>query len=84
MSNKRFQLGKTSEPTHKIGDKSRLLWERYYGPMQGAANVLNAAINNTMSVIGGVIIEMEGFSVDTHIFNADKMEIVPRPQEIKQ
>lgn len=64
-----------------ISDKSRLLWERYYAPMQGAAAALNAAIINTQNIIGGVILELEGVSSETHLFDADNMKIIPRPRK---
>lgn len=62
-----------------ISDKSRLLWERYFGTMQAAAANLNTAIRNTENVIASVILEMEGVSPDTHIFDMDRLQILPRP-----
>lgn len=64
---------------HKISDKSRLLWERYAGPMQAAAAQLNAAIQNTQNIIAGVILEAEGKSSETHVFDMDHLVIIPRP-----
>ena len=63
-----------------ISDKSKLIWERYYGPMNGAAQALNVAIQNTQNILGGIILELEGVSPETHIFDVDKMRIIPRPQ----
>lgn len=68
-------------PSKPISDKSRLLWERYFAPMQGAAQALNAAIINTQNVLGGIILEMEGVSAETHVFDMDNMRIVPRPSK---
>lgn len=79
MSNRMRRNPVIPVPTHKCGDKSRLLWERYQGAMQAAANQLNAAIRNTESILAGVIIEAEGFSTDTHILNTDNLTIIPRP-----
>jgi hypothetical protein len=64
-----------------ISDKSRLLWERYFAPMQGAAQALNSAIVNTQNVIGGMILELEGVTPETHVFDADNMKIIPRPRK---
>jgi len=64
---------------HKLSDKSARLWESYYGPMSGAANALNAAIQNVQNILGRVIIAHEGFDPDTHMFDADRMQIIPRP-----
>ena len=63
----------------KISDKSRLIWERYLGPMQGAAATLNSAIQNTQNVLASMILEMEGYSAETHVFDMDRMVILPRP-----
>ncbi len=67
-----------------IGDKSRLLWERYYGPMQQSAAAFNAAIANTQNLLGAIILEMEGVSVETHVFDADNMRVIPRPRPQKE
>lgn len=77
---KKFRALPSVGPSHKISDKSRLLWERYFGPMQAAAIQLNVAVRNTEGLIASAIIEAEGFSVDTHVFNIDNLTIVPRPQ----
>lgn len=66
-------------PGEKISDKATLLWERYFKPMQNAAAALNAAVRNTENVLGGIILEMEGKSSETHIFDPDRMMIVQRP-----
>lgn len=63
-----------------ISDAHKLLWERYYGPMQAAAAQLNAAIQNTQNILAGIILEREGFSPETHLFDADKLRIIPRPR----
>jgi len=68
---------------HKISDKSRLLWERYVGPMQGAAAALNAAIVNTQNVLAGIIVEAEGFTAETHQFDIDRLVVVPRKAAVK-
>lgn len=66
-------------PVVPISDANKLMWERYIGPMQSAAAQLNAAIANTQNILAGIIIEREGFLTDTHIFDMDKLRIVPRP-----
>jgi hypothetical protein len=66
-----------------LSDKSVLLWERYHKPMQAAAATFNAAIANTQNLLGGIILESEGFDPETHVFDADKMRIVPRPPDLK-
>lgn len=78
MSNR--QRGRVIGEIKPISDKSKLLWERYYKPMQGAAAALNAAIQNTENIIGGIILEAEGLSPDTHMFDPAKMRAVPRPR----
>lgn len=72
-------------PAHSISDKSKLLWERYWNPMNGAAQALNAAISNTQNLLASIIMEMEGFDPKTHVFDMDNMRIIPRPKtEIPQ
>lgn len=81
MSNRRFRAAPAKTvPAHKVSDKSRLLWERYHGAMQAAAQQMNAAIRNTESLLAGVIIEAEGFSTETHILNLDTLTVIPRPR----
>lgn len=70
---------RTPGVVHPISDKAKLLWERYWGPMNGAAQSLNAALNNTMNLIGTIIVEMEGFDPKSHLFDADNMRIISRP-----
>lgn len=64
---------------HKISDKSARLWEQYYGPMNGAVQGLNAAIQNVQNILGRIIIAQEGMDPDAHLFDADRMVIIPRP-----
>lgn len=64
-----------------ISDANKLLWERYYGPMNAAAAQMNAAIQNTQNILGAVILEREGVSPDTHVFDADNLRIIPRPRK---
>ncbi len=82
--NVKRQLNDGKEPAtpvvHKISDKSMLVWERYYGSMQAAASMMNQAITNTQNVLAVMIIEAEGFSPETHVFNMDKLVIVERPK----
>jgi hypothetical protein len=67
------------EKPHKISDKSARLWESYHGPMNGAAQALNAAIVNVQNILAGIILDAEGFDKDTHLFNADNLTIVRKP-----
>jgi len=71
-------------PVIKISDKSRLLWERWSGPMQQAAAALNGAIQNTNNIIAAAIIEAEGYSAETHLFDMDKCIILPRPRTLRE
>lgn len=73
-------VGTLKPPTEikSIGDKSYALWNRYFPPMQQAAQMLNAAIENTQNILGSIILEIEGCSAETYIFDADRMRIVPR------
>lgn len=70
--------------SYPLSDKSKLLWERYHGPMQSAAHALNQAITNTQNLLAGILLEMEGYSPETHVFDIDKMCIRPRPQAMKR
>lgn len=79
MSQKKFN--REVREIKPLSDKSVLFWERYAGPMQAAAAQMNAAIVNTQNIIGGIILEMEGLSPETHIFDADNMRCIPRPQK---
>ena len=66
---------------HELSDANKLLWERYYGPMQAAAQALNAAIVNTQNLLARIIIEREGFEPDEHVFDMDRLVIRSRPKE---
>lgn len=65
-----------------ISDANKLLWERYFNPMQAAAAQFNAAIRNTEQILAAVIIEREGFTTDTHVFDMEKMRVIPRPKAV--
>ncbi len=78
MSKNRVRVVGETKP---ISDKSKLLWQQYFAPMQGAAAALNAAITNTQNILGGIILEIEGVTPETHIFDADNLRIIPRPQK---
>ncbi|MGH3589534.1 MAG: hypothetical protein ACRDRF_00655 [Pseudonocardiaceae bacterium] len=62
-----------------LSDKSKLAWERYYGPMQSAAAAFNAAIKNTENIVAAAILEAEGLSPETHFFDMNALEAVERP-----
>ncbi len=64
---------------HKVSDKGARLWESYYGPMNGAALALNAAIINVQNILGRIIMQLDGYDPDTHSFDPSRMVIVPRP-----
>lgn len=82
MSRRNRVIGKIAgDEPHKLSDKAARLWESYQRPMQGAAQALNAAIQNTENVLGGIIMQMEGFSPDTHLLDVGRMVIVRRPTE---
>ena len=66
---------------HELSDANKLLWERYYGPMNAAAQTLNAAIVNTQNLLARIIIEREGFEPDGQVFDMDRMVIRSRPKE---
>ncbi len=70
---------KAVERPRPISAKSELLWQKYFVPMQSAAAALNSAIVNTQNIIGNLILEAEGVTSETHIFDADNMRIIPRP-----
>ena len=80
MSNRDRRSARVIGEIKPISDTNKLLWERYYGPMQAAAAQFNAAIQNTQNILGAIILEREGFSPDTHIFDADNLRVIPRPQ----
>lgn len=82
MSNRRnrvLPMPAIKTPEHKLSDKTARVWESYQRPMSGAIQALNAAIMNTQNVLGAIVLEMEGFSVDTHMFDVDRMVIIERP-----
>lgn len=79
MSQRRARAPRVIGEVHPIGDKAKLLWERYYAPMQAAAAAMNNAIANTQNILGAIIIEMEGYSPTTHLFDVDGLRIVRRP-----
>jgi hypothetical protein len=72
-----------SDDGKPLSAESTLLWERFHGPTQAAAQQLNAAISNMQNILGGIIVEKEGFTTETHIFDADRMRIIPRPPNLK-
>lgn len=63
-----------------ITDSSKLLWHRFYGPMQSAAQQFNNAVVNTQNLLAELILEKEGYSKDTHVFDMDNLVIVERPK----
>jgi hypothetical protein len=81
MNTKLRRMQPPKIPAVKLSDKSRLLWERYFPMMNGAAQAMNAAIQNTENVLAGIILEIEGVSIETHQVNFQTMEIVPRPRQ---
>ena len=73
-------IGKIAgEQPHKLSDKAARVWEAYQGPMQAAAQAMNAAIVNTEKLLGGIILQMEGFSPETHLLDVGRMVILRRP-----
>ena len=66
---------------HELSDANKLLWERYYGPMNAAAQTLNAAIVNTQNLLARIIIEQEGFNADEHVLDMDRLVIRQRPKQ---
>lgn len=80
MSRRPRVIGKINgEEPHKISDKAARFWESYQGPMQAAAHSMNAAIANTERVLAGIILQMEGFSPETHMVDVGRMVILRRP-----
>ncbi len=79
MSQRRNRIVREIGPVHPINDKNKLMWERYHGPMQAAAAQLNVAIQNTQNMLARIIMESEGFDADKHVFDMDKLVILPRP-----
>jgi hypothetical protein len=63
-----------------LTDKSKLLWSQYYGPAQAAAQQMNAAFGSMQNILARIIIESQGLDADTHLFDMDKLVIVPRPK----
>jgi hypothetical protein len=86
MSNRR--IGNRITPPLETGeirplsDASKLLWERYWGPMNAAATQLNLALNNAQNILGALILEKEGVDPEKFSVDVDKMRIVPRPRNI--
>lgn len=70
--------------THPLSDASKLLWERYQGPMNAAAQQFNAAIANTQNLLARIIIEREGLDPDHHVLDVDVMGIRSRPKATPQ
>jgi len=68
-----------SRDVKTISDTNKLLWERYWGPMNAAAQQLNAAILNAQNVVARIIIEREELNPDTHLLEVDRMVILERP-----
>jgi len=66
---------------HELSDANRLLWERYVGPMNAAAQTLNAAIQNTQNLLARIIIEREGLEPDNHALDMDRVVILSRPEQ---
>lgn len=80
MSQRRRAIALVTGEIRPISDANKLLWERYYKPMQAAAAQFNAAITNTQNILAAIIMEREGVSTETHVFDMDKLRIVPRPR----
>lgn len=82
MSNKKLRVvNHDDEQKHEISDSSKLLWERFWKPMQAAASQMNHAISTTQNLLGEIILKNEGFSPDTHVFDIDRNVIVPRSKD---
>lgn len=75
------QAQERTREIHDISDRSRLIWERFFRPMQSAAATLNIAIAAAQDVVAGQIMEAEGFSADEFLFDVDSLTIVRRPKK---
>lgn len=62
-----------------LSDKGKLLWERYFTPMQAAAATFNTAIKNTEQLLASILLEIDGYSPETHVFDMDHLRIIKRP-----
>lgn len=64
-----------------ISDGSKLVWGSFFGPMQEAAQKLNAAISITQNIIAAQIIKAEGLSPEEWMFNMDNLKLERRKKE---
>lgn len=67
-----------------ISDKSKLVWERFIGPLASAASQMNVALTNAQNIMAQRIIEAEGLNPDEWIFDIDNVQLVKRPEVKKE
>jgi hypothetical protein len=63
-----------------LSDKAALFWERFAKHMDNAINAFNGHVVNARTTMAAIVIEMEGYSTDTHAFDIDRMRIIPRDE----
>lgn len=69
-------------PTRKpMSDASKLAWVQVVGPMQAAAQALNAAISAMQSGLASELLRNDGLSPKDYVLDMDRMEYVERPKE---
>lgn len=73
------KIGKVE--VHDISDRSKLLWGEFYGPMQAAAQQLNAAIIAVQNTVAKAIIEREGLKPEEWLFDMDRLRLQRKPSE---
>ena len=80
MSNRRGVTPLMTGEIRPLSAESKLLWERYWGPMNSAAVQFNAALRNAENILGTIILEKEGLDPEKYLVDVEKMRIVPRPR----
>ncbi len=78
---KKLKLLKARAETRPLSDASKLAWSQYQGPMQAAAQQLNAAITSAQNVIAAQLIKSEGLDPSEWFFDMDRLVLVRRPSE---
>lgn len=79
MGRKTLAFGRQKPERKDMTDSSKLLWAQYYGPMQAAAQSLNAAIVNAQNALGAALLRLDGLDPKEWALDMDTLTYVRRP-----
>lgn len=62
-----------------LSDKSKLIWERFTGPLAVAAAQMNAAIQVAQNTVARCLIEAEELDPNEWVLDMDTAQLIKRP-----